>query len=264
MLLLRLNIGFDTGLPLQEMARTIRYDLAPVPFMLAGALVLLKPTPLRAAIAGARAVDGDADAVLRLLHVADRGAVPAAGVGDAARAADAGGDRGGGFIVVALPYGVYVAANYDDFKGQTRTLEHRIAFSDPDFFVNNVEREPKRFPFSSPDLESVFLQRPSGKLAVLVGLPLAALLAGWQAWRDKSRPHRLLCLSLVLLPLEFAVLDSQKIFFYWIGVMPFLCVGLANLTVVGLRQFTGLSPASLRAPLRHVVPLAAAAWRLRS
>ncbi len=36
LLFLRLNMGFDTGLPLQELASNARYDLAPVPFMLGG------------------------------------------------------------------------------------------------------------------------------------------------------------------------------------------------------------------------------------
>ncbi|MGE3983246.1 MAG: ArnT family glycosyltransferase, partial [Dehalococcoidia bacterium] len=41
LLFLRLNIGFDTGLPLQELSSNMRYDLAPVPFMLGGVLLLL-------------------------------------------------------------------------------------------------------------------------------------------------------------------------------------------------------------------------------
>jgi len=257
MLLLRLNIGFDTGLPLQEAARTVRYDLAPVPFMLAGALVLLKPTPMRAAIAGGlfslatqmQFYGFFMLPIAALYLLLDSGAVRSRLTLVAIVAASS--------MIVALPYGVYVATNYHDFKGQTGTLEHRIEFSDPNFFVSNIEREPKRFPFSSPDLKSVFLQRPSGKLAVLVGLPAAALLAGWQAWRDRSRPHRLLCLCLVFLPLQFAVLDSQKIYFYWIGVMPFLSLGLANLMVAGLSQASALSRSSLRETLRSLVPLGA-------
>jgi 4-amino-4-deoxy-L-arabinose transferase-like glycosyltransferase len=45
LLFLRLNMGFDTGLPLQELASNVRYDLAPVPFMLGGTLLLLSAAP---------------------------------------------------------------------------------------------------------------------------------------------------------------------------------------------------------------------------
>ncbi len=54
LLFLRLNIGFDTGLPLQELATNARYDLAPVPLMLGVALLLLgRPSLPRATLAGA-------------------------------------------------------------------------------------------------------------------------------------------------------------------------------------------------------------------
>src|SRR5439155_25997463 len=49
LLFLRLNMGFDTGLPLQELSASIRYDLAPVPIVLAGFWVLLGGSTLRRA-----------------------------------------------------------------------------------------------------------------------------------------------------------------------------------------------------------------------
>jgi 4-amino-4-deoxy-L-arabinose transferase-like glycosyltransferase len=253
MLLLRLNIGFDTGLALQEMARTIRYDLAPVPFTLAGALVLLKPTPLRCAIAGALL------SIATLMQFYGFFMLPVAAayllwdstplrtrltlIGITAAVS----------IIVAAPYGVYVLANYHDFQGQTSTLERRIHFSDPDFYFDNIKRESKRFPFQWQDAKQVVTNRPSARLAILVALPAAALLAGWTALKQKSAPHRLLCLTLIGLPLQFAVLDSQKIYFYWIGVMPYLSIGLAYLIVTGLRQLPPLSLQTLRAPLRYAV-----------
>ncbi len=254
MLLLRLNIGFDTGLPLQEMARTIRYDLAPVPFTLAGALILLKPTPLRCAIAGGLL------AIATLMQFYGFFMLPIAAVyllWDStplrtrlmlvAITAVAS-------MAVAAPYGVYVLANYDEFEGQTSTLERRIHFTDPDFYITNIERETKRFPFQWNDAKQVLTNRPSARLAVLIGLPAAAALAGWTALRQRSAAHRLLFLTLAGLPLEFAVLDSPKIYFYWIMVMPYLCIGLAYLIVTGLRQLPPVSLQTLRAPLRYVVP----------
>ena len=259
MLLLRLNIGYDTGLPLQEMARTIRYDLAPVPFTLAGALVLLKPTPVRCAIAGGLL------SIATLMQFYGFFMLPIAAlyllwdstplrtrltlVAITAAAS----------MIVAAPYGVYVLANYHDFEGQTSTLERRIRFTDPDFYITNVKRETKRFPFQWQDAKQVLTNRPSARLAVIVGLPVSAALAGWTALRQKSAAHRLLFLTLAGLPLQFAVLDSPKIYFYWIAVMPYLCIGLAYLIVTGLRQLPPLSLETLRAPLRHVVPAGLAA-----
>jgi hypothetical protein len=254
MLLLRLNIGFDTGLPLQEMARTIRYDLAPVPLTLAAALVLLRPTPWRCAIAGGLLSIATlmqfygffmlpiAAAYLLWDSTPLRSRLTLVGITAAAS------------MVVAAPYGVYVLANYNDFEGQTSTLERRIHFTDPDFYITNVKRETKRFPFQWRDAKQVLTNRPSARLAVLIGLPAAAALAGWTALRQKTAAHKLLFLTLVGLPLQFAVLDSQKIYFYWIGVMPFLSIGLAYLIVSGLRQLPPPSPDVLRAPLKYVVP----------
>jgi 4-amino-4-deoxy-L-arabinose transferase-like glycosyltransferase len=254
MLLLRLNIGFDTGLPLQEMARTIRYDLAPVPFTLAAALVLLRPTPWRCAIAGGLL------SIATLMQFYGFFMLPIAAayllwdstplrtrltlVGITAVAS----------MVVAAPYAVYVLANYHEFEGQTSTLERRIHFSDPDFYITNVKRETKRFPFQWRDAKEVLTNRPSARLGIILGLPAAAALAGWTALRTKTAAHKLLFLTLVGLPLQFAVLDSQKIYFYWIIVMPYLSIGLAYLIVMGLRQIPPPSPQILRAPLRYAVP----------
>jgi 4-amino-4-deoxy-L-arabinose transferase-like glycosyltransferase len=233
-LLLRLNIGFDTGLPLQEMSRTLRYDLAAVPFMVGGVLVLMKPTMLRVAVAGALFAIAtlmqffgvfmlSIGAVYLLLEnepIRQRLKL----VGIMALAS----------IAVALPYGVYVATNYDEFEGQTGTLERRINFSDPDFYINNVKRETKRFPLYWGTLRDAFTDRPSAKFAIVLGLPAAIAFAGWRAYRERSREQRLLFLCLAGFPLQLAVLDSQKIYYYWIGFVPFLAIGLASLCAAGI------------------------------
>jgi 4-amino-4-deoxy-L-arabinose transferase-like glycosyltransferase len=233
-LLLRLNIGFDTGLPLQEMSRSLRYDLGAVPFMLGAVLVLLKPTTLRVAIAGGLL------AIATLMQFFGAFLLPAAViylllesqplrerlklVAVMVLAA----------LAVALPYGALIATNYYEFEGQTGTLERRINFSDPDFYVTNVKRETKRFPIHWLSLRDSLTDRPSAKLAIVLGLPAAIGFAGWRAFRERSREQRLLFLCLAALPLQFAVLDSQKIYYYWIGLVPFLAVGLASLCAAGL------------------------------
>lgn len=233
-MLLRLNIGFDTGLPLQELARSLRYDLAAIPFMLAGALVLMRPTLLRATLAGALF------SLATLMQFFGAFMLPVAAIylllegGPLRERLKLVAALAVAAIVVALPYGVVVATHYDEFEGQTSTLERRINFTDPSFYKRNIERETKRFPISWGTLSHDLTHRPSAKLAILLGLPAAAAFAGWRAWRERSREQRLLFLCLAGLPLQLALLDSQKIYFYWIAVQPFLALGLASLCVAGL------------------------------
>jgi 4-amino-4-deoxy-L-arabinose transferase-like glycosyltransferase len=262
MLLLRLNIGFDTGLPLQEMARSIRYDLAPVPFTLAALVALLKPTLPRIALAGALLsiatllqfyaafmfpvaaayllLEPGREWLPKLKQMAIMGLVAAA---------------------VASPYAVFVAANYYEFKGQTSTLERRIHFSDPDFYITNLKRERDRFPLYFDGIETALTERPSAKIAILFGLPAAVVFSGWRAYRSGDRAHRLLALSLLGVPLQFAVLDSQKIYFYWIAVLPFLSLGLAALAVWAFQGVRGWRPPARLsiAPLSRLAVGAAAA-----
>lgn len=229
LLFLRLNIGFDTGLPLQEMARSIRYDLAPVPLTLAASLVLLEPTPRRALLAGALlslATLMQFYAAFFFLPAAMYLLLENQTLKEHARLLLL---MGAAAAIVALPYAVYIAPNLHEFEGQTSTLERRINFTDPEFYVRNVERESKRFPFSWISLSEALTDRPSSKAAILLGLPLSAAVAGWRAVREKTREQRLLFLILAAVPLEYAVLEAQKIYFYWIGFMPFLCIGLASL-----------------------------------
>ncbi|HWO72664.1 MAG TPA: glycosyltransferase family 39 protein, partial [Dehalococcoidia bacterium] len=141
LLFLRLNIGFDTGLPLQETARSIRYDLAPVPFTLAASLVLLKPTPRRALLAGALlslATLMQFYAAFFFLPAAIYLLLENRTLKERARLLLL---MGAAAAIVALPYAAYIAPNLHEFEGQTSTLERRINFTDPEFYVRNVERE---------------------------------------------------------------------------------------------------------------------------
>ena len=255
LLFLRLNMGFDTGLPLQELAASIRYDLAPVPFALGGVLLLLGPPSIgRAALAGA--LFGAA----ALLQFYGAFLIP---VALAFLALDAlptrlklrlGGALVGAAVAVGLPYAGYTLANYTDFKGQAGTVESRADLLSPTFYVDSVLHEAKRFtrPLGfrevprgeNPRLvdprflsfREMMTRRPSAKLAVLVGLPLAIAFAGRRAWRERSRGDRLLVLCLVGLPVQFALFESLKLYIYWILVVPFLCIGIAAVALQLLRR----------------------------
>ena len=245
LLFLRLNMGFDTGLPLQELAANMRYDLAPVPFLLGGCLLLLGgPSLARSVAAGALfglavlfqfyAAFVFVPALLFLwieaLPARDRLRLIGGLIGAAA--------------LVGLPYGVYILSDLDDFRGQTGTLDDRAGFDRPGFYLDNLLDEPDRFlrplafkeiprgadPAAEPrflGLTEMLTRRPSAKLAVLAGLPLALAYAFSRARQRQNRGDRLLFLCLAGLVLQFALFESAKLYIYWIAVVPFLCVGVA-------------------------------------
>jgi 4-amino-4-deoxy-L-arabinose transferase-like glycosyltransferase len=260
LLFLRLNMGFDTGLPLQELSSNMRYDLAPVPFLLTAVLILLGgATLLRVALVGL--LIGIATLLqfygVFLLPVAvaflwlealprqERMKLIGALVGAAA--------------LVGLPYGVYILSDYEDFAGQAGTIDRRADFTDPAFYVDNLIDEGDRFarplaipfafsevpagqdpfltqPQQVPALEAL-LRRPSAKAGVLLGLPIALAFFGWRALKQDSRADRLLLLCLGGLVVQYALLESAKFYIYWVPVVPFLCIGIAAASLWLLRQW---------------------------
>jgi 4-amino-4-deoxy-L-arabinose transferase-like glycosyltransferase len=246
LLFLRLNMGFDTGLPLQELSSSMRYDLAPVPFLLGGCLVLLNgPSLKRALIAGALF------GLAVLLQFYGAFIIPIAIVFLWTEALPREqrlkliGALVGAAFVVCLPYGVYALGHYDDFKGQAGTIDKRGDFNKPSFYVNNLIDERHRFlrplgfkevprgedpqlvPARYLSLREMLTRRPSAKLGVLIGVPLALGFLAMRTLRDRSRGDRLLLMCLGGLIAQFALLESAKFYIYWIPVVPFLCIGIA-------------------------------------
>ncbi|MGE0056486.1 MAG: ArnT family glycosyltransferase [Dehalococcoidia bacterium] len=246
LLFLRLNIGFDTGLPLQELSSNMRYDLAPVPFMLGGVLLLLNRVSLgRCLMAGAlfgiafllqfygAFIIPAVIAYLWLEPVERRERLKLIGAMIATT------------VIVVLPYAGLSLAYYDDFKGQAGTIDQRADFSDPGFYIDNLKDEPDRFlrplafkeiprgedPRTTPpqflSLSETLTRRPSAKLAVIVGLPAALIFMAYWAVRDRNRGYQMLVLCLAGLVAEFALLDQTKFLMYWIPVVPFLSIGMA-------------------------------------
>ncbi len=276
LLFLRLNMGFDTGLPLQELSASIRYDLAPVPFMLAGFLLLLGGDSAGRAV-GAGALFGLATlfqfygvfalmpaVVFLLIEVRAKHAgqtevwywVSGARMAAALIC---------GAVLVCLPYGAYILTHYEDFRGQAGTVDRRDDFGTPAFYVESVRREPDRFarPLGFKEVpkgedprlvEPRYLsvgetvrRRPSAKLGLIAGMPVALGFSGWLAWHERRRPDRLLFLLLAGLPVQYALFEALKLYVYWIPVVPLLCVALAP-ALLGL----------LRPPRRNRLRLAAA------
>ncbi|HEX5140016.1 MAG TPA: glycosyltransferase family 39 protein [Dehalococcoidia bacterium] len=246
LLTLRLHLAFDTGLPLQEMARSIRYDLAPVPFMLAGTLVLLRPTMLRCAIAGVLF------SIATLLQFYGAFMFPVAAiyllmeVGPLRERITLIAIVAITAVVVMAPYGVYVLTNYDEYKGQTSTLYRRQDLTDPQLYVENVKREEKRFRLHFGSLDEALTTQPSERAALFIAFPASLIYLAYVVRRTNRRGDRILLLSLALLPLQFLFLDFQKVTFYWIAVVPFLCIAIA---ITAEAAFQAVRP-HLRSPAR--------------
>jgi 4-amino-4-deoxy-L-arabinose transferase-like glycosyltransferase len=255
LLFVRFNMGFDTGLPLQELAANLRYDLAPVPFMLLATLLLLQP----ASVARAALVGGLIGLAVLLQFYAAFMVPVALAIFlmeklPAKRKLWLGGALVGVCALVGVPYGVYVLAHFEEFKGQAGTVESRADFALPAFYVNSLLDEPNRFlrPLAFKEvprgadhelvdpralsLRETATRRPSAKVAVLLGLPASIAFLGLRLRQQPRREELLLLLILVGLPLQYALFESLKLYIYWIAVVPFLCIGMAALAWSLLRS----------------------------
>ena len=246
LLFLRMNIGIDTGLPLKELSRSMRYDLAPMPFVLTGAILLLRPTTWRVA-AAAGALFG----VATLLQFYGAFMLPVAGV---YLLLESGAWRArvtsvvvlaAAFVVVMLPYGVFALSHYQDFKGQTSTLYRRADLNDPSLYWDSLKREYKRYHLKTDSFQSAVTSQPSEKAVLFFAFPASLAYVGWRTYRSRRRGDRLLFLCLLGLPLQLTFIEFEKVSFYAILVFPFLCVGIA-LTALDVLQ--GFAPYR-RAPL---------------
>jgi 4-amino-4-deoxy-L-arabinose transferase-like glycosyltransferase len=158
-------------------------------------------------------------------------------------------------IAPFLPYAAYIAQAPDDFRGQARAVEQSTNFLSPGFYVEQLKREPsrfrdavalERFPSSPGDL----VRRPSARLALLVLAPLAGVSLlrrgyltptplhgdgeGSSALRSESAfargdVTRLVAIVLLALVVQLALFESTKRFVYWVVVVPFVCIVIADL-----------------------------------
>ncbi len=237
LVLLRLNLTPFTGLTLTDLGATVRYDLVAAPFALGATLLLLRspsPAPKDATIAGlvlglgclTQFVDAFLVAPMalflltlalpwraRMLNLAVFGLA---------------------LLAPLLPYAAYIAMDWEDFEGQSRSVEQRTDLLSPGFYLDNLSGEPDRYGLAldldTPSTLSELVQRPSARLVLLVLAPLALAFTVWRAEKG-SAAHRLLAYILIALVVEFALFESTKRFVYWVIAVPFLCVALADAAV---------------------------------
>ncbi|HLF71253.1 MAG TPA: hypothetical protein VI759_03800 [Dehalococcoidia bacterium] len=259
LVLLRLNLAPFSGLTLTDLGATVRYDLVAVPYGVAAMLILARRLPGAGLTTGAlREPQGErrwnvGDEAPSLSAVVVAGLL--CGVGGVTQFIGAlfvlplaaflltlALPRGRRFVLAGalcvaatvpfLPYGAYAVANWDDFRGQSRTVEQETDFLSPAYYWDAITNEPDRYRIGTglgglPSTPGELASKPSARLALLVLGPLAA---AYVLWRGRREPmHRLVGFALLGVVIELALFESTKRFVYWVVAAPLLCVAIADL-----------------------------------
>lgn len=134
-----------------------------------------------------------------------------------------------GFLVLILPYAIYVGLNGDAFVKQTDALKHsRIEFTDAGFYLANVGREIQRYSDVSARAfgDGGMVSRGTALLS-FAGIA-AGLLNLLRRVRVRCEPSQMLLpWSIVMPALGLVLFESTKAPLYTIILYPSLCVALA-------------------------------------
>jgi len=207
-----------TGIPLVDLARVARYDIAVPVFGLLALLVVAQscmdgttPSARRSALAGFLA------GLATLCHVYGAawllGAlVPFGRRGLARRAAAA----LGGFLLALAPWLAFVATGLPDFLAQNRNYAPRFALTSPAFYAGNLARELDRY-------RGIGAAARAGTLAPWIFT--AALVAGAVLLSRRRAPAaRLVLAPAAVLAASFALLLEQKNRMYLASLWPLLAL----------------------------------------
>lgn len=160
-----------------------------------------------------------------------------------------------GFLLITLPYALYILAHLDDFTGQSILKQGRTLFSEPAFYLENILAEPRRLghlllPQRDALLGRAVPLRPFGPwlLTLTIAASLLYLLKAAQTGKIKSLP--LPWLSTLSFALALTLFDQTKAPVYAILLLPGLCLALAALStavIQRLRQINQPLPIRLAA-----------------
>jgi hypothetical protein len=227
MVLLRVSaVEGQTGIPLLDVARIGRYDIMVPVFGLAALLAL--PSSDRGGrlrwlgVGGLVALSALAHAYGAFLLVALAGLMlwgrqrtlrPGIGLVMA------------GFVLTVLPWLLFIARDWADFKGQLAVPGGRFELLEPSFYARNLIHEPERFRAMTGPVK-VALRRP-GMVAVVVGVPAAMLLVLRRRRRGVVDPIGEVAALLLVQGLLFAALLTSKRPSYAIALWPLAVLLLA-------------------------------------
>lgn len=238
LVLLRLNLAPFSGLTLTDLGATVRYDLITLPFSIGAVLLLLRrpddPAVSHVAFAGLLTGLG---ALTQFI-----GAFIAPPLALFLLLAPVALKRRLGLVAIFgamallpfLPYFAYIGSAWEDFQGQARAVDQRTDFASPSFYLDQLRDEPDRYASatsleSTPEGVSGLIERPSARLVMLFIGPAALIYALWRGRSDRAR--LLVGLLIASLVVEIALFESTKRFVYWVVVVPYLCVAIADLGV---------------------------------
>jgi hypothetical protein len=217
-----------TGIPLADLGRLVRYDVAVGAFGLAALLAIAAPLSSRSLPATGRCLAAGGLAGLAALSHAYGGAWLAI---LAAASVWAYGRKGfrtwpgyaAGAAIAAAPWIAFVLADPGGAREQNRSYAARVDLFRPGFYVENLLAEPGRF---RPLLEAV---RGGSPAAILFAAAAGAglLLLAHRALSREDRGARLVVAAAGILGAGFALLLRPKMFWYLGTVWPVAALAAA-------------------------------------
>ena len=131
---------------------------------------------------------------------------------------------GAGFALTCLPYALYVLADLQSWRAQTRGWGPRFDLLHPSWYVTNLLGEPLRYAPGLGELRPSWLLRV-GLWTSLVAIPASMIGLARRARTDASA--RALAVPVILIPALFAFLITMKFWFYKVGFWPLFALAVA-------------------------------------
>ncbi len=128
-----------------------------------------------------------------------------------------------GALVIWTPWLIYITSGWGDFVAQTAHYANRFDLLNPNFYLDNIWREPQRYGLARTTLSFALLQ--PGVWLLWLGAPLSLF---WLWRRLRCMPAlRALAVPALLFPVVFALLLKFKIVGYLLSVLPLFALLVA-------------------------------------
>lgn len=241
-----------SGVPLLDLARIARYDIAVPPLVLASLACFVWAERAQARVWPRYLLAGALAGLAALAHVYGGFVLAVIGLALLWRA----GWRllrdpapwliAAGCALTLLPWALYIARDPASYAGQMLPEQARFRLWDARFYLASLLAEPARYRRLWHDGQGWALWPRLGLWLALAGLPLSSALLLRRAFRGDPSA-RLLSLALPVLALLLALLVNLKFFNYLAPLLPFVALQLAWLGAWLWRAAARLRPAPARA-----------------